>query len=176
MHVRPRLAGDVHACVEILRRTHEIDGYPLVWPDVPERFVVRAHETDAWVAVIDDAVVGHVSNQVAEGWPGLPAVTSETVLGADQLSVVSALFTSVDHRRSGVGNALLDQAVQRATATGHHPVLDVGKTLTGAVSFYERAGWCRIGEVTFMIGSTSIDSWVYVGPRGDDDPVTAAWR
>jgi len=56
-----------------------------------------------------------------------------------------------------------------------HPILDVWMELEPAISLYERAGWNRLGEVTFSFrrpcgpdclhSGSSIRSLVYSAPR-----------
>ena len=37
--IRPREAGDVPVLVAALRRVHDLDAYPSVWPEDPESFL-----------------------------------------------------------------------------------------------------------------------------------------
>jgi GNAT superfamily N-acetyltransferase len=116
---------------------------------------------------LDGQIVGHVSTQHAEHWPGL--ALTETALGLmrHDLSVVSALFASVEHRRARVGRTLLDHASAAARSEGLTPVLDVGKSLTSAVALYESAGWTRLGDIAFDIQGTQVESWVYAHSAAD---------
>jgi len=74
----------------------------------------------------------------------------------------------------GLGRKLLEAAVEAAIAIGRHPILDVWTELDGAIALYERAGWLRLGEVTFAFSeacgpdclhtSNSLRSYVYSAP------------
>ena len=164
MNVRHRRADDIAACVEILEGTAVADGYPLNRRDVRDSFVVRKRELGAWVAEIDNRVVGHVSIQWPDDWLTYQVVRDVTGLTADEVSILSALFVSVEYRGRAVGRGLIDHAVQASRAMGRHPALDVGKTLTSAVAVYEAARWRRIGEIAFAIGDVPVESWVYLAP------------
>jgi hypothetical protein len=45
--IRPRDAEDLKGCVAILRRVHEISGYPSGWPDDPERWLTAVGQVAA---------------------------------------------------------------------------------------------------------------------------------
>lgn len=164
VRIRPRNPADVEACVDILRVTHQTDGYPLDPTAVSEDFVVRRGEMGAWVADVDGVVAGHVSLQHPSDSATFRVVHDATGLDREALALVSALFASVTHRHTGVGRALLGHATQAALDEGLRPMLDVGKTLTAAIRLYERAGWVRVGEVVFHLAAGPFAGWVYLGP------------
>ncbi|MEU4695882.1 GNAT family N-acetyltransferase [Nonomuraea dietziae] len=68
--IRPRVQGDLAACVSVLRAVHEGDGYPANWPDDPEGWLTPTGMIQAWVATEGDEITGHVVLRGAD--PALP--------------------------------------------------------------------------------------------------------
>ena len=168
---RPRLDADVAACVAVMRRTFEQDGYPRYWRRHPARFLVGERETAAWVAERDGAVVGHVAVHGAAGDPTLGAAQRRTGLPAERLAVVARLLVSPNARRLGVGRALLQAATEHAHAHGQQPVLDVVQVDAGPVGLYEHAGWERLEPLTLPVeGHPSLLLWLYLGPAPSTVP------
>jgi GNAT superfamily N-acetyltransferase len=164
VNVRPRTPADVQALIEVLRRVHDADGYPTVWPDDVSGWVVGDSGYGAWVAVIDDNVVGHVG--LAR--PGLQASTqvwvATTQRPVEWLVEVTRLFASPDASGFGVGHRLLQRAVAGAHELGLWPVLDVRhEGRPGASRLYEAAGWRMVGSVPRRLEPEVIlpfDCWV----------------
>ena len=62
MRVRPRLSRDLEALVEVAARVRDRDGYPAYLPhDDFHGFLTTPAAVAAWVAEVDDTVVGHVA-------------------------------------------------------------------------------------------------------------------
>ncbi|MEU4327751.1 GNAT family N-acetyltransferase [Nonomuraea dietziae] len=96
--IRPRVQGDLAACVSVLRAVHEGDGYPANWPDDPEGWLTPTGMIQAWVATDGDEITGHVVLRGAD--PALPE--------ADGL--VARLFVAAHARGSAApagGSAVL---------------------------------------------------------------------
>jgi len=167
LQIRRRAPEDVRACIAIARETHELDGYPIYWPIDPQRFLSPPHEVLGWVAEYEHQIVGHVALHRAASDPTFDLAHQATGLDAEHLVVVGRLFTSVNHRRRGVGQALLAWAMSAARAAGQVPVLDVGKELHAAIGLYEAAGWRRVGGFTLSLTEGDLDLWVYIGPLPD---------
>lgn len=145
--IRERRPDDIPALVEVLSAQQSRSGYPHRWPlDFPVAdFLTRPGELGAWVAVVDDGVVGHVAaTDVGEGWM---AQHWSDVLGrpGHALGEVSILFVGLDHLGTGAGAALLERAVTEIRALGREPVLDVVGEDTSAGRFYRRRGWSVVG-------------------------------
>ena len=135
-HIRPRRSADLPACAEALFGVHQKDGYPVRWPADPGQWLTPDRMLGAWVASDGAAVLGHValaqpSDVFAHG-VGLPA---------PKLALVGRLFVAVDARRGGLASELLACAAQAAHDEGRQAVLEVDANASGAVAFYERAGW-----------------------------------
>ncbi|GAB1333067.1 GNAT family N-acetyltransferase [Streptomyces sp. NPDC093260] len=140
--VRLRTGDDVGECARILAEVHRRDGYPVNWPDQPAEWLSHGAEWGAWVAELDDRVVGHVSlSRGGEGdlAPGLWSDRNGT--SKDLTAVVSRLFVAPRARGHGVGALLIGRAVAEARGRGLHPVLDVVASDTAAAALYERLGW-----------------------------------
>jgi GNAT superfamily N-acetyltransferase len=165
MLIRPKTPSDHDECLGLLRAVHARDGYPTRWPDDARRFVTPPYEQNAWVAVHDGQVVGHVALHADELDPALVPAYRATGLAPEKLAVVARLLVSPTARDLGIGSALLAQATMDAHLHGVRPVLDVAKHYAGAIAFYEACGWTRAGELTldFPNGMT-LESWLYVGP------------
>lgn len=163
--IRPRRSGDVRRCVAILRRIHREDGYPTYWPKDPERFVAPPYERAAWVAELDGVVVGHIALHDASQDPAYAMAATAAGDAGAPLVAVGRLFTSCEHRRSGVGKDLLDQAVGAAHDEERRPFLNVVQRLTNAVARYERSGWTNLGpfSITFANGN-SLELFAFLGP------------
>ena len=168
LQIRPRAPDDIGACIAIARETHQLDGYPIYWPVDPQRFISPPHELARWVAEYNDQIVGHVALHRAASDPTFQIAQQATGMDADHLVVAGRLFTSVDHRRRGLGRALLASATNASHTAGQVPVLDVGKELHAAVALYEAVGWRRVGEFTLTLIEGDLDLWVYVGPPPND--------
>lgn len=128
MRIHERADADQDALAEVLWRAH-VFGYPAVWPDDPAAWLTPAGLLGAWVAIVDDRVVGHVGIVVP---------------GPGRMPEVKRLFVDPDHRGKGIADALLDAAEQ--AVPGPHVRLDVTEDSADAWRLYERRGWCLTGR------------------------------
>ncbi|MER5193609.1 GNAT family N-acetyltransferase [Streptomyces sp. NPDC002755] len=140
--IRPRLPADLDGCVAALALVHAHSGYPVDWPDRPDRWLTPGGLLAAWVAETDGRVVGHAGLCGAEQGD----VAADLWDGRTAPAVISRLYVSPGARGHGVGAALLARAVGAARARDLHPVLDVVAT-DPAAAFYERLGWRLLGTV-----------------------------
>lgn len=153
--IRARRAGDLDQCVRALRLVHEADGYPMVWPRDPVRWLSPAATAHAWVAL---AAPGPEPDpgQAAERGPG-NAETAGGVLGhvlllrtdTPRTYEIARLFVAPAGRGLGLGSALLETAGVRAAEAGYGLELEVvADERSHAIALYERTGWRRTGTVT----------------------------
>lgn len=148
VRVRLRTDEDVPALIEVLAEQQPHTGYPTPWPPpLPlEDFIHRASEEMAWVAEIDNRVVGHVAilaaddDEIGRAW----ASAAQTDLGG--IACVSVLFVGHDTIGTGVGGRLLNAAVEWARAEQRTPVLDVVQDGGNAEQVYRHRGWQVVGE------------------------------
>ena len=133
--LRERREADLGDCVNALRLVHEADGYPMVWPRDPGRWLCPASLLRGWVAVTHTAeLAGHVLL--------LATQDPDTV-------EVARLFVAPGTRGQGLGAALLDLAGGWAEERGSRLALEVvADERSHAIALYEREGWRRTGTVT----------------------------
>lgn len=127
--VRERRDDDATALVALLAETHERDGYPVRASRVAWSWLADGVQ-DAWVAVLDGQVVGHVC----------------LVPERDGL-FLARFFVAVAARRSGAGAALLDTVEGWADRHGRDLRLDVLDHNVAARRLYARRGWQHVGSV-----------------------------
>ncbi len=151
--LRLRRESDLPACVEALRAVHEVDRYPMVWPEDPTGWLCPPRTLRSWTAELRGRVVGHVL-LTAEG---------------DRRSALHRLFVAPSGRGSGTATALLSIATEYAHARGLVLELDVIEDSTAAIALYERAGWTLTarGPATFTWpDGTRPTERRYVAPPG----------
>jgi GNAT superfamily N-acetyltransferase len=153
--IRPRRHGDLELCVRALAEVHARDGYPLHWPDDPVRWLTPEGMLGAWVAVGEDAVIGHVALVSAVGDGAAPVWSAASGLPPERIAVVAKLFVAPAGRGRGLGALLLDQATAEARRRGLHPALEVLDHDRAAMALYERAGWQRVGSAPAPWAMTS---------------------
>jgi GNAT superfamily N-acetyltransferase len=141
--IRVRVAQDLPACTEVLRRVHEANGYPGRWPRDPAGWISPAGLMRAWVAETGGAIAGHTG--LVHGMQA-GCVLRATGRGAGELAVVARLFVDPAARRAGLARELLDTAKAHAVAGGLQPVLDVVEGSHAAIALYERSGWRQAGR------------------------------
>jgi len=165
VHIREKSASDVAGCLALVRAVHERDGYPRHLPEDTHGFLSPPYETDAWVAVDRDVIVGHVALHDAAVDPTLATAQRATGLPPDRLAVVARLLVGTQHRRAGLGRALLQAATARVRERGQRAVLDVVQGATAPVGLYEAQGWQRIEPLRLPLPSGAVlDLWVYLAP------------
>ncbi|WP_346150727.1 GNAT family N-acetyltransferase [Nonomuraea recticatena] len=104
--IRPRVPGDLAACVSVLRAVHEGDGYPANWPDDPEGWLTPTGMIQAWVATDGDEITGHVVLRGAD--PALPeadGLVARLFVAAHARGSVALAGGSVAHARGSVAPA-----------------------------------------------------------------------
>ncbi len=164
--MRARVGADLPACRRLAEDVHAHDGYPVYVPEDLLSFIVTSDAMEAWVAVEDDEVVGHVVLRPGTFGAVVDLAMKGTGLPAEQLGVVARLLVSPNARRMGIGRALLDAAAGHAADLGLRPILDVVDRHDAAVKLYESSGWTRVGEVAVAFGpDLVINEFVFVGPE-----------
>ncbi len=164
MLLRTREPGDLEGCVAMLRRVHEVSGYPSNWPHDPGRWLTPAGQVTALVAEDNDQLAGHVGLVQGVRTPCLLRVTGPD---AKQLGGITRLFVNPAARRQGVGRALLDAAAAEARARGLRPVLDVVEDDKPAIALYEWSDWELAGTATatwVTLDGVTPTLRCYVGP------------
>jgi ribosomal protein S18 acetylase RimI-like enzyme len=152
VRVRDRAHGDLDACVALATEVHRLDGYPAFLGDGGlAAFVAPDDAIGAWVAALEEEVVGHVLLRPRSAPPSLELAARELGVEPDRLGFVARLMVAPRARRLGVARRLLDVAVGAAEARGLVAVLDVVTSDEGAVALYEATGWRRLGDLRFTM-------------------------
>ena len=125
-------------CVAMLRRVHEVSGYPSFWPADPAGWITPRGMVGAWVAERDGQIAGHVN--LIRGLR-LECLLRASGLDPDELGGVARLYVDPAFRRQGLARELLDTAADAAVVHGLLPVLDVVADSRPAIALYEQAGW-----------------------------------
>jgi GNAT superfamily N-acetyltransferase len=117
--IRPRSEADIDACTLALRRVHERDRYPEVWPADPAGRLSPPNPEllAAVVAERDQTVVGHVG--LGAGGV-LPEIVRRST-GTEFVVSVIRLYVPPAARRAGVGSQLLTAAARMAADRGSAP-------------------------------------------------------
>ncbi|MBM7439666.1 GNAT family N-acetyltransferase [Streptomyces sp. HB132] len=140
--VRQRTDGDVEECVRVLAEVHQLDGYPVNWPDQPREWLSRGPLLGSWIAELAGRTVGHVSLSQGGEDDLAPTLWSERDGAArGRAAVVGRLFVAPQARGHGIGALLMGRAEEEARRRGLHPVLDVVTSDHAAAALYERLGW-----------------------------------
>ncbi len=129
---------------EALRLVHESDRYPMVWPDDPTAWLTPAGTLDAWVALSDGEVVGHVMLVAGANLEHAPQLAAAAGVSMTGLAGVSRLFVSPKARGTSVAAALLERVEDTPSRRGRRLALDVLDDGGPAVRLYERLGWVRV--------------------------------
>lgn len=164
--VRAREPGDLPALADILVRVHGTDGYPVEGVAEPLAWLRPRGVLASWVALADDVPVGQVL--LLRAVPGADAVrvwVRRTGGEPAGLAVMARLFVDPDHRRAGVGGALLAGLHAHADALGLTVALDVIHKDVAAIRLYERLGYRKLADVTHEHGGGHQDAAaVYARP------------
>ena len=151
--IRPRREDDLERCVALLRRVYEFDRYPAIWPLDTVGWLAGRDALAAWVAEEDERLLGHLSLHVTDDSRARPEWSAALGVGVDRLAVVSRFFVSVEARGHGIGGALIDRAQRHAAGQRLRLVLDVAAHNRGAIAFYERRGWRRVGTTKLALSA-----------------------
>ncbi|MFJ6460000.1 GNAT family N-acetyltransferase [Streptomyces sp. NPDC091387] len=145
--VRPRTSADIPRAASALVAVHAVDGYPVEGVDHPQEWLTATEALQAWVAVADGDVVGHVSVNRPAG-EGAVALWKQRA-GADEtkVGVLARLFVLPDARKRSVGERLVRAAQAYGDRHGLRLVLDVMVKDSSAIRLYRRLGWEEIGRI-----------------------------
>lgn len=150
--VRDRRLGDLDALAASLVEVHRVDGYPVEGVADPHAWLAPPGTLHAWVATVDDAVVGHALAMTAQ--PAIAAVDAWVRRGGDIATTIvgARLFVAPAGRGHHLGTTLARTLTDWAV---HHALDIVGDVMakdTVAVAIYERLGWVRIGTAMHDTG------------------------
>ncbi|KAK3071113.1 hypothetical protein LTR53_009247 [Teratosphaeriaceae sp. CCFEE 6253] len=161
--VRPRTEADFEPLSDVIRATHAKTGYPLEGLPDARAFIIddSAPLAQAWVAVFEGKIVGHIAINVAV--PDCPAVSTWRAQGnkEERLAVVSRLF--VDPNATGASRGVTKGLINAVTAWSqeHETRLIMYVVIWSAVRalmaevLTARQGWLKYGDSVYH----SPDGW-----------------
>jgi hypothetical protein len=79
VQIRPRASDDLPAAAAALVHVHHSDGYPVEGVDDPAAWLTSPHQIAAWVAELDEHIVGHAA--IGEPQPASPPCSGRTGVG-----------------------------------------------------------------------------------------------
>ncbi|KAF2210579.1 hypothetical protein CERZMDRAFT_85912 [Cercospora zeae-maydis SCOH1-5] len=165
VQIRNREHNDLPACVRVLERVYAQDRYPVQGTAQAESFLSNQDIHPAWVAAVDDKIVGHVAIGKAKTSDVSVALWRETHQQDIAIAVLERLFVDPDHRGSGVAAKLMQAAVAWSAKEELRLVLFALAKDVGAAKLYERLGWVQFGTATYRYGDgQEMDAWCYVSP------------
>lgn len=166
LQIRRRTSEDLDACESVAAQVQALDGYPSFLGDGGLRDFLQPDDAfDAWVALLDGGVVGHVVLRPSSAPPSASLAASELGVDTEELAFIARLLVAPSARRKGIAGALLDHAVADARGRGHVPVLDVVTRDVGAIALYEARGWRRLGNYDLTLrNAATLSLAVYAAP------------
>ena len=165
VEVRNRRPNDLDAAAAALVEVHRVDGYPVEGVDDPQAWLNPPGLLHAWVATVNEKVVGHALVTTAHS--DVAAVDAWVKQGGDITTIVvgGRLFVAPAGRGHQLGTKLGRIMTDWAA---HHSLDLVGDVMakdTAAIAIYERLGWQRIGTAMHDTGhGTEVPAYLYVSP------------
>lgn len=143
--IRPATSADILAIREVIARANEpfrgtvaagfFSSYLASALDVE----TRLHEGQVMAAVLHDRIVGTITFYVDANDEGTPTTFPIGTAG------IRATAVDPSARGQGIGRALVDACIERATAIGATSIaLHTADFMTAAVALYEHAGFHRV--------------------------------
>ncbi|KAH6659098.1 acyl-CoA N-acyltransferase [Truncatella angustata] len=151
--IRLRTEDDFAALVAALEDVYSTDGYPVQGTADAAAFFNPDGLVEAWVAVHDEVVVGHVAIiAAAKGYqPAVRALLDLPGSGADvkQCVVVARFFVRKYARGLGLGRTLIERTCEWARENKVKIVMNVLSKDKAAIQLYEKVDFRRIGEGSY---------------------------
>jgi GNAT superfamily N-acetyltransferase len=141
--IRPARTGDLRSLLDLYRHLH---------PDEQEPDPSLAEA--AWTSLLASGLTTVFLAELAGGLVAscTLAVIPNLTRGGRPYAVIENVVTHADHRRAGLGQAVLAAAVAAATAADCYKIcLATGSQREETLRFYARAGFTRGGKTYFEI-------------------------
>jgi ribosomal protein S18 acetylase RimI-like enzyme len=151
--IRPRREEDIPALAAALVRVHELDGYPVEGVADPKGWLRHDRELQSWAAIDNGNPIGQIT--LARAVPDDDAAKSwreHTAHSVDRLAIPIRLFVDPDHRGAGVGQLLMEAALDFARSQNLSVAFEVMLKDEAAIRLYERLGAERIATLTHAYG------------------------
>jgi cystathionine gamma-synthase len=133
-------------------------------PDAIAEWLERYPASVRLVAKVDEVEVGHVQlSAIEETDLDLPsALDASGAYNPAGIVEVARLFVHPEHRRSGVGRALLRAAARAGWHLGYRPALCVMATQPEAIELYRSEGWEAAGSFTGH--PSGVENLIFLAP------------
>lgn len=166
IEIRAFTDGDLSGVVAALARVHATDGYPVEGVERPETWISSPSVEKAWVAVMQDMVVGHVALMSAESEDANRLWRESSPGDEKEVKALARLFVLREARSRRIGERLVKAVMGFASERGIRLVLDVMLKDAAAIRLYERLGWSRIGLADHHYGGSEVvPAACYVWPN-----------
>lgn len=163
--IRPIEEEDVPDAAAALVQVHSTDGYPVEGIDRPTEWLKPPGVIQAWVAVLDGRIVGHVAIMRPRGEDAVSIWQKQSGEDGAHIGVLARLFVLRDARKHSAGASLMRSAMDYAQDHDLRLVLDVMTKDEAAIRLYERLGWHFIGGASHQYGDGQrIQAVCYVWP------------
>jgi len=150
--IRIRTDDDLGACVEVLQRVYDATGYPVQGTDNASDFLSKGFIQEAWVAVNEDRIVGHISISTPDDSDVSVALWRVTYPDQPGIAVLGRLFVDPRHTRGGAAIQLLHTVEAWSKQTNVRLVLFALDKDQGAMRLYKRQHWVEFGTVPYHYG------------------------
>lgn len=155
LNIRERRTSDLPWLAAALIEVHRLDGYPVEGVSDPHAWLTNDAVIDAWVAVLDREVVGHVSlSEPHSGDSAAQMLVAQTGIALEMVTVLGRLFVTPPGRGLGLGRRLTRLASSHSESIGRRAVLDVMLKDVAAIRTYESLGWTSLGDFAHPIDHT----------------------
>lgn len=167
--IRPRRDSDIRETASVLVAVHANDGYPVEGVERPVEWLTPHGLTEAWVAIRDGRIVGHVAISEPQGEGAVGLWLRDHQEDESRVRVLARLFVAPGSRGGAIGQRLTTAASEYADARHLRLLLDVMAKDTAAQRLYERLGWQRFGTTTHEYGKgEQTEAVCYVAPGESD--------
>jgi len=150
--VRSRTDDDLNACVDVLQRVYDANGYPVQGTDNAEDFLSKGFIQEAWVAVHEGEIVGHVSVSTPDDSDVSVALWRKLHPEHAGIAVLGRLFVDPRQRGGGAARLLLQAAEVWSQQTNVRLILFALDKDQGAMRLYRRQHWVEFGTAPYHYG------------------------
>ena len=163
--VRSRTDHDLDACMDVLQHVYDTSGYPVQGTSKARDFLSKGFIQNAWVAVHDDKVIGHVALSAPDDSDVSVALWRATYPEQPMIAVLGRLFVDPRHTRGGAATQLLQAVEEWSRQTNTRLVLFALDKDQAAMRLYRRQQWVEFGTVPYRYGQDKeMDAVCFASP------------
>lgn len=166
--VRRATVQDAALLAELAAETFPLACPPGFDPDAIRLHIQRRLSADAFrINLADVAMEYTVALRTGDGAVGYLLLTEAPGPGAEELLELRQIYVRPRYQGSGLSDALMKVAVQRAQERGYAGVwLGTSKDNARAIAFYRRHNFRVRGERFFLVSDVPNEDWVMVRTTG----------